>query len=56
MFRVYEVFKADGKGFLRYESRTKKECELWIKRHEQREPAVINGLSELMITEKGARV
>lgn len=56
MYRVYEVFKADGKGFMRYENRSKKECESWIKRHELREPAVINGLSELIITEKGVRI
>ena len=53
MYRVYEVFKADGNCFMRYESHSKEECESWIARHESKEITVVHGLSELVLTEKG---
>lgn len=56
MYRVYEVFKADGKELWRFESKSKEECESWIRRHEHRDITVVNGLSEFIITEKGVRV
>lgn len=56
MFRVYEVFKADGKELWRFESKSKEECESWIRRHENRDITVVNGLSEFVITLKGVRV
>lgn len=56
MYRVYEVFKADGRELWRFESKSKEECESWIKRHENRDITVKNGLSEFVITLKGVRV
>lgn len=56
MYRVYEVFHADGRELWRFESKSKEECESWIKRHEHRDITVVNGLSEFIIKLKGARV
>ena len=56
MYRVYEAFKADDRHIWRFESRSKEECESWIKRHENRDITVVNGLSEFIITLKGVRV
>ena len=56
MYRVYEVFKADGRELWRFESKSKEECESWIRRHENRDITVVNGLSEFVIKLKGVRV
>lgn len=57
MFRVYEVFKSDGKGFLAYEHRDKFDCEVWIRNHECDTKSVVNGLAEFVIIDgNGNRV
>ena len=45
MYRVYEVFKADGRELWRFESRSKEECESWkrsvgVHHHPERSPSM----------------
>lgn len=51
MFSVYEVFKSDGKKFLRFQSDDKFECEVFVDHHKYDHGALLNGKSELIIEE-----
>ena len=51
MFVVYEVFKADGKKFFRFESEDKFTCEVYVDHHKYDYGALLNGASVLIIEE-----
>jgi hypothetical protein len=49
MFVVYEVFKADGKKFYRFQSEDKFDCMVYVDHHKYDFGAISNGDSELVI-------
>lgn len=51
MFVVYEVFKADGKKFLRFKDEDKFNCEVYAYQHKYDYGAILNGKSYLVIEE-----
>ena len=51
MFTVYEVFKADGKKFFRFESEDRFDCEVYVHNHCYDCTALRKGNSELVIEE-----
>ena len=52
MFVVHEVFKSDGKKFLRYQSEDKFDCEVYVFHHQYDYGAILNGDSQLIISEE----
>lgn len=51
MFTVYEVFKADAKKFLRFESDDRFECEVYVSNHCYDYGSLLKGYSNLIIVE-----
>ena len=51
-YSVYEIFKSDGKKFLRFSSEDKFTCEVYVDHHKYDYGALLNGTSELVIVEE----